>query len=66
LFFHDTVDSFEENLVLFHFFDIDIEKLGSLEIITGSVEIFIGNVYFNEILEAFGGEIFVGIILETF
>jgi hypothetical protein len=66
LFFHDTVDSLQENLVLFHFFGIDIEELGSLEIVTGSVEIFIGNMYFNKILEAFCGEIFVGIVLETF
>lgn len=66
LFFHDTVDSFEEDFVLFHFFDIDIEEFRPFEIIAGSVEIFIGDVYFDEILQAFGGEVFVGVVLEAF
>ena len=44
---------------------IDIEELGAFEIIAGGVEVFVVDVDFDKVLEAFGGEVFVGVELEA-
>ena len=40
--------------------------MGSFEVVAGGVEIFVGNVDLDEVLKAFGGEVLVGVVLETF
>lgn len=66
MFFHHKIYSLKKDFVLFHFFYINVEKLGPFEIITCRIKIFVSDVYFDEVLKAFSGEIFIGVILETF
>jgi hypothetical protein len=65
LFFHDKVDTFEKDLIFINFGMIDIEELGAFEIVAGGVEVFVVDVDFDKVLEAFGGEVFVGVELEA-
>lgn len=65
LFFHDKVDAFEKDLIFKYFGMVDVEELGAFEIVAGGVEVFVGDVDLDEVLEAFGGEVFVGVELEA-
>jgi hypothetical protein len=44
---------------------VNVEELGAFEIVAGGVEVFVGDVDLDEVLEAFGGEVFVGVELEA-